>query len=282
MHKLVSAGIPSCESKPVLSAFAELGVSEPVCKAVLALEYERPTPIQARSIPVVLQGRDIIGSAQTGTGKTAAFALPMLTILDKPEKGTRALILVPTRELAVQVSESIQTFARFTCLRTAVLYGGVGYGRQLGDLRRGADIIIATPGRLLDHIQRGNVQLGRVKFLVLDEADRMLDMGFLPDVKRILSHVPAQRQTALFSATIPPQIDALIKGTMRSPEVIEIGQRRSPAETVRHSIYPVADAQKADLLRDLMAQAEYRSAIVFCRTRHGADRVGRMLRAQNH
>jgi ATP-dependent RNA helicase RhlE len=282
MHKLVSAGIPSCESKPVLSAFAELGVSEPVCKAVLALEYERPTPIQARSIPVVLQGRDIIGSAQTGTGKTAAFALPMLTILDKPEKGTRALILVPTRELAVQVSESIQTFARFTCLRTAVLYGGVGYGRQLGDLRRGADIIIATPGRLLDHIQRGNVQLGRVKFLVLDEADRMLDMGFLPDVKRILSHVPAQRQTALFSATIPPQIDALIKGTMRSPEVIEIGQRRSPAETVRHAIYPVADAQKSALLKELLAQSQYRSAIIFCRTKHGADRVGRMLRAHNH
>jgi superfamily II DNA/RNA helicase len=282
MQPLVSAGIPSCEIKPVLSAFAELGISERVSKAVLALGYERPTPIQARGIPVVLQGRDIIGSAQTGTGKTAAFALPLLTLLDKPEKGTRALVLVPTRELAVQVNESIQKFARFTCLRTAVLYGGVGYGRQLGDLRRGADIIIATPGRLLDHLQRGNVQLGRVKFLVLDEADRMLDMGFLPDVKRILSHVPRERQTALFSATIPPQIDALIKGTMRSPEVIEIGQRRSPAETVRHAIYPVADAQKSALLKELLAQSKYRSAIIFCRTKHGADRVGRMLRAHNH
>jgi ATP-dependent RNA helicase RhlE len=282
MHTSISGGIPSRESKPVLSAFAELGISERVSKAVLALGYERPTPIQARSIPVVLQGRDIIGSAQTGTGKTAAFALPLLTILDKPEKSTRALILVPTRELAVQVNESVQKFARFTCLRTAVLYGGVGYGRQLGDLRRGADIIIATPGRLLDHIQRGDVQLGRVKFLVLDEADRMLDMGFLPDVKRILSHVPAQRQTSLFSATIPPQIDALIKGTMRSPEIIEIGQRRSPAETVRHAIYPVADAQKSALLKELLTQSQYRSAIIFCRTKHGADRVGRMLRANNH
>jgi ATP-dependent RNA helicase RhlE len=282
MHTSISAGTPSRESKPVLSAFAELGISERVSKAVLALGYERPTPIQARSIPVVLQGRDIIGSAQTGTGKTAAFALPLLTILDKPEKSTRALILVPTRELAVQVNESVQKFARFTCLRTAVLYGGVGYGRQLGDLRRGADIIIATPGRLLDHIQRGDVQLGRVKFLVLDEADRMLDMGFLPDVKRILSHVPAQRQTSLFSATIPPQIDALIKGTMRSPEIIEIGQRRSPAETVRHAIYPVADAQKSALLKELLTQSQYRSAIIFCRTKHGADRVGRMLRANNH
>ncbi len=287
MHTLVSAGTPSCESnpipvQPVEGGFADLKISDKVLKAVKTLGYERPTPIQARSIPVLLSGRDVIGSAQTGTGKTAAFALPMLTILDKPEKGVRGLILVPTRELAHQVNESIQTFARFTCLRTALLYGGVGYGRQLGDLQRGADIVIATPGRLLDHIERGNVQLGRVKFLVLDEADRMLDMGFLPDVKRILSHVPAQRQTALFSATIPPQIGALIKGTMRSPEVIEIGQRRSPAETVRHTIYPVADAQKSDLLKELLSQADYRSAIVFCRTKHGADRIGRMLRGQNH
>jgi ATP-dependent RNA helicase RhlE len=190
--------------------------------------------------------------------------------------------LVPTRELAVQVNDSLQKFGRFTCLRTALLYGGVGYGRQLGDLRRGVDIIIATPGRLLDHIQRGSVQLGRIKFLVLDEADRMLDMGFLPDVKRILSHVPRERQTALFSATIPPQIDALIKGTMRSPQVIEIGQRRSPAETVRHAIYPVADAQKSALLKELLTQSKYRSAIIFCRTKHGADRIGRMLHAHNH
>jgi ATP-dependent RNA helicase RhlE len=282
MHTLVGAGIPSCKSNTVSSTFAESGIPENVLKAVQALGYERPTPIQAHSIPILLQGRDVIGSAQTGTGKTAAFALPMLTILAKPEKSARALVLVPTRELACQVNEAIQKFARFTYLRTAVLYGGVGYGRQLGDLRRGADIIVATPGRLLDHLERRNVQLGQIKFLVLDEADRMLDMGFLPDVKRILSHLPAQRQTALFSATIPPQIDALIKGTMRSPEIIEIGQRRSPAETVRHSIYPVADVQKSDLLKELLAQSQYRSAIIFCRTKHGADRIGRMLRAHNH
>ena len=282
MHKIESVGTASRENAVTPATFAELGISPKLLQAIQALGYERPTPIQARSIPVLLQGRDVIGSAQTGTGKTAAFALPLLTLLDKPEKDVRALILVPTRELACQVNESISQFARLTCLRTALLYGGVGYGRQLGDLRRGVDIIIATPGRLLDHIQRGSVKLGRVRFLVLDEADRMLDMGFLPDVKRILSNVPEQRQTALFSATIPPQIDALIKGTMRSPEVIEIGQRRSPAETVRHAIYPVADGQKSDLLKELLAQSDYRSAIVFCRTKHRADRVGRMLRGHNH
>jgi ATP-dependent RNA helicase RhlE len=282
MHTFDGAGIASCHEEVAPNAFAELGVSQKVLKAIQALGYERPTPIQSRSIPLLLKGGDVIGSAQTGTGKTAAFALPMLTVFEKPEKGTRGLILVPTRELACQVNDSIQQFARFTTLRTALLYGGVGYGRQLGDLRRGVDIIIATPGRLLDHIQRGNVQLGRVKFLVLDEADRMLDMGFLPDVKRILSHVPSQRQTALFSATIPPQIEALIKGTMRSPEIVEIGERRSPAETVRHAIYPVADVQKSELLKQLLTEAEYRSAIVFCRTKHGADRIGRMLKAHNH
>jgi ATP-dependent RNA helicase RhlE len=284
MQNSISAGTIPCEPLTSTSTltFAESGLSEAVVRAVQALGFEKPTPIQARSIPVMLQGRDMIGSAQTGTGKTAAFALPILTILNKPEKDARALILVPTRELACQVNESIETFARFSCLRTALLYGGVGYGRQLGDLRRGADIIIATPGRLLDHMQRGTVQLGRVKFLVLDEADRMLDMGFMPDVKRILARLPKERQTALFSATIPPQVDALIKGTMRSPEIIAIGQRRMPAETVRHSIYPVADVQKTDLLKELLVQSKYRSAIVFCRTKHGADRVGRFLRAQNH
>jgi ATP-dependent RNA helicase RhlE len=278
----VNAGIPPREGKNLATSFQDLGLSTHLLEAVQALGYEKPTPIQARSIPILLRGRDVIGSAQTGTGKTAAFALPILSILQNPEKGPRALILVPTRELACQVDEAIQQFARFTCLRTALVYGGVGYGRQLGDLRRGVDIVIATPGRLLDHIERGTVQLGRIKFLVLDEADRMLDMGFLPDVKKILAKVPVERQTALFSATIPPQIESLIKLTMRSPEIIEIGERRSPAETVRHSIYPVADTQKADLLRELLHQSECRSVIIFCRTKHRADSIGRMLRGHNH
>jgi ATP-dependent RNA helicase RhlE len=265
-----------------LPEFESLGLSSPVFQAIDALGFKKPTPIQARGIPILLKGRDLIGSAQTGTGKTAAFGLPILTKLEKPEKAPRALILVPTRELACQVDESIQKFARFTCLRTALLYGGVGYGHQLGALRRGVDIIVATPGRLLDHIGRGTVNLSNIKFLVLDEADRMLDMGFLPDVKRILAKVPAERQTALFSATIPPQIDSLIKWTMRSPEVVEIGERRSPSANVRHVIYPVADAQKSDLLKELLRQADYQSAIVFCRTKHRADSITRQLRALNH
>jgi ATP-dependent RNA helicase RhlE len=278
----VNAGSLSCEDQHSSLGFAQLGLSEQVLKGILALGFEKPTPIQERSIPILLNGGDVIGSAQTGTGKTAAFALPILTRLQNPQKGSRALILVPTRELACQVNESIQTFARFTCLRTALLYGGVGYGRQLADLRRGADLIIATPGRLLDHLERGTVQLGQISFLVLDEADRMLDMGFLPDVKRILSKVPSQRQTALFSATIPPQIESLIKWAMRTPEIVEIGQRRSPAQTVRHAIYPVADTQKAELLKALLKQVNYSSAIVFCRTRRRADAIGRMLHGSNH
>ena len=263
-------------------AFNLLGLSKPVLDAIQALGYEVPTPIQAQGIPVMMQGRDLIGSAQTGTGKTAAFALPILSQLERPERAPRALVLVPTRELAVQVEESIRTMARFTHLRCTVVYGGVGYGKQLESLRRGTDIVVATPGRLLDHIERRSVDLSRVKHLVLDEADRMLDMGFLPDVKRIIGHVPTLRQTALFSATIPPQIESLIKWAMKTPETIEIGQRRSPAETVRHSVYPVADAQKSDLLQELLQRSEYRSAIVFCRTKHRADRIGKMLSRANH
>ena len=263
-------------------SFLNLGLSKPVLDAVQALGYETPTPIQAQGIPIMMQGRDLIGSAQTGTGKTAAFALPILSQLDKPERTPRALVLVPTRELACQVEESIRIFARFSHLRCAVLYGGVGYGKQFEALRCGTDIVVATPGRLLDHIERRTVDLSRIKHLVLDEADRMLDMGFLPDVKRIISHVPGMRQTALFSATVPAQIESLIKWAMKSPETVEIGQRRSPAETVRHTVYPVADAQKTDLLKELLERSDYRSAIVFCRTKHRADRIGKMLSRSNH
>jgi ATP-dependent RNA helicase RhlE len=263
-------------------SFLNLGLSQPALDAVQALGFEMPTPIQARSIPIMMAGRDLIGSAQTGTGKTAAFALPILSQLGKPERTPRALILVPTRELACQVEESIRTFARFTHLRCTVLYGGVGYGKQFEALRCGTDIVVATPGRLLDHLERRTLDLRNVKHLVLDEADRMLDMGFLPDVKRIISQVPQVRQTALFSATIPAQIESLIKWAMKSPETVEIGQRRSPAETVRHAVYPVADAQKVDLLKELLEKSDYRSAIVFCRTKHRADRIGRMLSKHNH
>ena len=284
MINTIPAGTNSCITHEVqlIAGFSALGLSPEVLKAIQSLKYETPTPIQARSIPVLLAGQDIIGSAQTGTGKTAAFALPILSLLKRTEHGTRVLILVPTRELACQVDESIRSFAQFTNLRTALLYGGVGYGKQLSDLRKGADIIIATPGRLMDHIERGTAQLSKVKFLVLDEADRMLDMGFMPDVRKIIGKLPAKRQTALFSATIPPQIESLIQWAMHSPQVVEIGHRRSPAETVRHSIYPVADTQKALLLQELMVRTGYGSAIVFCRTKHRADRIAQMLRNQKH
>lgn len=250
---------------------------------VKAMGYVDPTPIQLRAIPLILEGRDVIGSAQTGTGKTAAFALPILSKLDKSSSaGTRLLVLEPTRELAAQVETAIRDFARFTNLSVAVIFGGVGYGKQNEALERGVDILVATPGRLLDHIERGNCRLDKVQHLVLDEADRMLDMGFLPDVRRIVERCPRQRQTSLFSATIPVQIETLIQWAMKNPETVEIGMRRSPAETVKHVIYPVADAQKADLLLALLDRVHYESVIVFCRTKHGADRIANMLKKSNH
>ena len=262
--------------------FTKLGLSPAVLDGVRAAGYVTPTPIQLRGIPLVLAGRDVIGSAQTGTGKTAAFALPILSKLGRHAPGPRALILEPTRELAAQVETAFHDFARFTDLKTTVVFGGVGYGRQNEELRAGTDILVATPGRLLDHLERGTVRLDKVQFLVLDEADRMLDMGFLPDVKRIVERCPRQRHTALFSATIPPQIETLIQWAMKNPETIEIGARRTPAETVKHVIYPVADSQKSDLVLELLKRVDYNSVLVFCRTKHGADRVAGLLKRNNH
>jgi ATP-dependent RNA helicase RhlE len=262
--------------------FTKLGLSNPVLEGVRAMGYVEPTPIQLRAIPLILAGRDVIGSAQTGTGKTAAFALPILSQLAQHSPQPRFLVLEPTRELAAQVETAIRDFARFTNLRIAVLFGGVGYGRQLDALRDGVDVLVATPGRLLDHVQRGTCKLDRVKYLVLDEADRMLDMGFLPDVRRILDRCPRQRHTSLFSATIPPEIETLIQWAMNNPETIEIGARRTPKDTVTHVIYPVSDSQKADLVLELLKRVSYDSVIVFCRTKHGADRVAHLLKRSNH
>jgi ATP-dependent RNA helicase RhlE len=262
--------------------FIKLGLSPSVLEGVRAAGYITPTPIQLRGIPLVLAGRDIIGSAQTGTGKTAAFALPILTRLERHAPGPRALILEPTRELAAQVETATRDFARFTNLKVSVVYGGVGYGRQMDDLREGVDVLAATPGRLLDHLERGTVRLDKVQFLVLDEADRMLDMGFLPDVRRIVEKCPRQRHTSLFSATIPPQIETLIQWAMHSPETIEIGARRTPAETVKHVIYPVSDSQKSDLLLELLRRVNFNSVLIFCRTKHGADRISGLLKRNNH
>ncbi|MGO8836360.1 MAG: DEAD/DEAH box helicase [Limisphaerales bacterium] len=262
--------------------FIKLGLSPAVLEGVRAAGYITPTPIQLRGIPLVLAGRDVIGSAQTGTGKTAAFALPILTRLDRHAPGPRTLILEPTRELAAQVETAFRDYARFTDLRVTVVYGGVGYGRQMDELRAGADVVVATPGRLLDHLERGTLRLDKVQFLVLDEADRMLDMGFLPDVRRIVERCPRQRHTSLFSATIPPQIETLIQWAMHNPETIEIGARRTPAETVKHVIYPVSDQQKSDLLLELLKRVNFNSVLIFCRTKHGADRVAGLLKKNNH
>ena len=264
-------------------SFAALGLSEKMLEGVRAMGYTDPTPIQLRAIPLILSGKDVIGSAQTGTGKTAAFALPILSKLGSHNPvGPRALILEPTRELAAQVETAIRDYSRFTDLKTTVVFGGVGYGKQNDELKAGADIVAATPGRLLDHLEQGTLKLDKVEFLVLDEADRMLDMGFLPDVRRLVEQCPRKRHTALFSATIPPQIETLIQWAMHNPETIEIGARRSPAENVKHVIYPVSDTQKTDLLLALLESVNYDSVIIFCRTKHGADRVATTLKRANH
>jgi ATP-dependent RNA helicase RhlE len=261
--------------------FSKLGLSPQVLEGVTAAGYAEPTAIQLRAIPIIIAGRDAIGSAQTGTGKTAAFALPILARLDR-HGDLRALVLEPTRELAAQVETAVRDYGRFTNLRTAVLFGGAGYGKQDQALRQGVDIVVATPGRLLDHLQRGTLNLSRVEILVLDEADRMLDMGFMPDVRRIVGRCPRQRQTLLFSATIPPEIEQLSKWALRNPETVEIGQRRSPAATVSHALYPVASDQKQALLDELLKRTDFDQVLIFCRTKHGADAVARKLQQQGH
>ncbi len=264
-------------------SFGKLGLSPKILEGVQAMGFVEPTPIQLRSIPLILSGQDVIGSAQTGTGKTAAFSLPILSQLgEHVASRPRMLVLEPTRELAAQVETAIHDFSRFTDLKTVVLFGGVGYGRQMDALKSGVDIIVATPGRLLDHLERGTCRVDQIKHLVLDEADRMLDMGFLPDVRRILNRCPRERQTSLFSATVPPEIETLIQWAMHNPQTIEIGARRSPKESVNHVIYPVSDSQKTDLVLELLRRVNYDSVIVFCRTKHGADRVAHLLKRSNH
>lgn len=244
--------------------------------------YVDPTPIQLRSFPAVLEGRDVVASAQTGTGKTAAFALPLLTRLGKAEGRLRCLVLEPTRELAMQVETAFRDFARFMDIGIALVHGGVGFGAQREALRSGSDIVVATPGRLLDHMGRGDAKLSTVEYLVLDEVDRMLDMGFLPDVRKIVEACPKSRQTLLYSATLPEEIERLAAWCLRNPVKIEVGARRSPAETVQHAIYPVASDQKFDLLKALLARTDYDSVLVFARTKDGADRIARQLKAEKH
>ncbi len=263
--------------------FSSMGLSGPVMQGVEAAGYTVPTPIQTLAIRPALEGRDIIGLAQTGTGKTAAFVLPLLHTLaaDQKEKerhpSPRALVLTPTRELAQQIHTAVETYGRFVGLRSTAIYGGVDMDKQLKLIRRGLDIAIATPGRLLDHLQRGSINLGSVKVLILDEADRMLDMGFIRDVRKIIARVPTDRQTMLFSATMPDEISSLAAEVLRDPETVEVGERRSPVETIEQFFYTVSQDAKTALLLHALDTERMESILVFARTKHGADKISRRL-----
>jgi ATP-dependent RNA helicase RhlE len=263
------------------SVFTKLGLADPLAYAAEKMGYTEPTPIQVQAIPMVLAGRDVIGSAQTGTGKTAAFALPILQRLGG-HGALRCLILEPTRELAVQVEEAFRDFGKFTNLRATVIYGGVGYGKQREDLQRGVDVVMATPGRLLDLLEQRDLTLRDIDVLVLDEVDRMLDMGFLPDVKRIVQQCPRERQTLLFTATLPPEIESLAAWVLHDPVTVAVGRQRAPAETVSHGFYPVVASQKFDLLATLLDRTDFESVLIFCRTKIGADRVAARLKTHKH
>ena len=265
-----------------LEDFSSLGLSEAVLQAVADKGYEKPSTVQAQAIPLVLNGRDIIGASHTGTGKTAAFALPILSLL-KRHGALRCLILEPTRELAQQVEKAFQAYGKGTDLLTTLLHGGVGYGKQIDNLKKGTDIVVATPGRLLDHLGRGTLSLDKISFLVLDEADRMLDMGFMPDVRRIIGRCSSKRrQSMLFSATLVPEIENLAAWVLRDPVRVDIGGGVSTAETVTHAIYPVDERQKFDLLVAILKKIDYSSVIIFCRTKNGADIIARWLENTDH
>ena len=261
--------------------FSKLGLCDALAYTVQEKGYTEPTPIQVQAIPLILEGKDVIGSAQTGTGKTAAFALPIIQRL-AGHGAMRCLILEPTRELALQVEEAFHKYAQFTDLRVTIVYGGVGYGKQTSDLRRGMDILAATPGRLLDHLEQRNCSLDKINILVLDEVDRMLDMGFLPDVRRIVQKCPADRQTLFFTATLPPEIEQLAGWALRNPSKVEIGRKHSAADTISHCFYPVVASQKFDLLQLLLERTEFKSVLIFCRTRMGADRIAARLVQKGH
>ena len=267
-------------------SFAELALAPEVLHAVLDAGYTHPTPIQQQAIPLALEGRDLIGLAQTGTGKTAGFTLPIVhNLISAPitdDKGApvhrvRVLILTPTRELAAQVEESFRKYGKYTTLRVVPIFGGVGIEPQSKALRGGVDVVVATPGRLLDHMERQNVAFDDLEVLVLDEADRMLDMGFAPQLNRIVAEIPPYRQTLLFSATMPPEVEALARTYLRKPVVVQIGRRSEAVSTVTHAVYPVPRERKTMLLVELLKEANMDSVLIFTRTKHGADRVVRHL-----
>jgi ATP-dependent RNA helicase RhlE len=263
-------------------SFDSLGLQAELLRAVRDEGYTAPTPIQQQAVPEILAGRDVLAGAQTGTGKTAAFTLPMLQRLAaQPISGRRrirALVLVPTRELAAQVADNIATYGRYLPqLKAAVIFGGVSINPQIDTLRRGVDILVATPGRLLDHAQQRTVDLSGVETLVLDEADRMLDMGFIRDIRRVIALLPQQRQNLLFSATFSDEIRALARGLLAEPVQVEVARRNTPAELVRQVVHPVDRGRKRELLAQLMHHGDWRQVLVFTRTKHGANRLAQQL-----
>ena len=263
--------------------FKNLGITDSILKALEEEGYSQPTPIQEQSIPILLEGKDLLGSAQTGTGKTAAFAIPILQglYLDRPEKKgprkVRALIVTPTRELAIQISESFSTYGKYTGLTNTVIFGGVKQDPQTVALRRGVDILIATPGRLLDLMDQGFISLKNLQYFVLDEADRMLDMGFVHDIRKLIARLPHERQSLFFSATMPPAIVELSQKILGNPEKVVVKPEQTTAEKVEQSLYYVSKKWKPKLLEHLLKTEQYDSALVFSRTKHGADKIVKTL-----
>ena len=261
--------------------FNDLGLSAELLRAVSEQGYSQPTPIQAKAIPLVLQGRDVLAGAQTGTGKTAGFTLPLLQLLEGQKtvarRPVRALVLTPTRELAAQVAESVRTYGKHLPLRSTVIFGGVNIRPQIAALRQGVDILVATPGRLLDHVGQKTLDLSQVEILVLDEADRMLDMGFIHDIRKVLALLPKQRQNLLFSATFSNAIKQLAGGLLNSPTLIEVAQRNTAAERVAQVVHPVDKKRKRELLSFLIGSRNWKQVLVFTRTKHGANRLAGQL-----
>ncbi|MDR3059216.1 MAG: DEAD/DEAH box helicase [Prevotella sp.] len=262
--------------------FKELNIIEPILRALEEKGYTNPTPIQEDAIPVVLNNRDMLGLAQTGTGKTAAFSLPIIQQLylnkvSGKNREIKALILTPTRELAIQINECLNDYTRYTGLRHCVIYGGVKQNAQTNELKKGIDILVATPGRLLDLMNQGFINLNSIRHFVLDEADRMLDMGFIHDIKRLLPKLPREKQTLLFSATMPSTIAALSRSILRNPARVEVSPVSSVVDTIQQYLYYVEKPEKKDLLIDLLKKDKKKSALVFSRTKHGADKIARIL-----
>jgi ATP-dependent RNA helicase RhlE len=271
-----------CAEKEGFMQFAQFNFHPRIMTGITAIGYEIPTPIQAQAIPPILDQRDVMGLAQTGTGKTAAFVLPILQRLMQGERRrVRALVIAPTRELASQINDAVRDLGQGTAVRSTVIYGGVNNNRQVEALRAGVEIVVACPGRLLDHIAQKTIDLSHVEVLVLDEADQMFDMGFLPDIRRVLKHLPRQRQTLLFSATMPEEIRSLAREVLHDPVTVQVG-KSAPAVTVSHAVYPVPQHLKTPLLLELLQREETGSVLVFTRTKHRAKRLGEQLTKAGH